>query len=642
MTASLQPVTIKVNSEKRKTELKKIENSVINIGSSYAKAFAYHYNEYKTVMEKLNLIRYGKIDEIMSDNNYSFSYFTVGPYYKKTKPSKLLAPDLNTNIFGPKEPIDVEEPPIFILKKSNHGMKSLSMNNDKSIEVRIPILSMVSYVLRNSLTFTKIYMRNSIDKMKQEYENRPSDHWSLFSKKNMLAALSHSPKPTGIENMYWYTKGFMSKHIYQNTNLKWTMDDFMEEIYLNRITFTQKRQITNLGCKILDDFITQTNEIFTHCSERYNKFPNGSVIYNNSFTTGKAQFTGIPLAIVKYNESDKSALAERFQIIATIYSWLGYDVAQSAIDMVTTFNFDPRDGDVGAYYFISHIPIIGTCKRGVDDTCTYGIGIGKTLPILLIILVALLILRCFLPPAADLFNYILIILGGSIFILSIGLTIAYGYNIACAQPGSATFLFGTIIPVTIAFPALPECAGKDLSNFMNSVVNAPCGLFDWLTPLLKNGSCIQCNQTKPLPTEFNSCMNFGFPTFSSVVANDIYTFAPSITNFLQTTCLDRGGCLWISPYSNLGNYKKAKTRSLTGILSFLVPSQSFIDQKNSTQIAPCNYILWPTRISWIIIALLSFVAIMYVLLPVLLYTATQIYVIFLQLFNIYYVFQIRS
>jgi hypothetical protein len=287
----------------------------------------------------------------------------------------------------------------------------------------------------------------------------------------------------------------------------------------------------------------------------------------------------------------------------------------------------------------------------VDDTCTYGVGLVKGLLVGLILVGILILLYIVFAPLGNMTVNVIILLGGFYFILSIVLTIAYGYNTACLEPGGSTLLFGYIIPVTLALPALPECAGLDVSEALDDLANSPCGLSESLGSLILNGSCISCNSSGATifgnsPNEFQNCANYGFPTFTSVIANEFYNLCPSCVRWLNGTCLVRGGCLFPSTRTNLANYQLYKLPKVTGVLSFLIPSNSYINSLQNTtspfyqQNNTClSYVLWPTIIAWFIILAFALLIIGYIVLPIL---GTVLLGIFLMVYRTAYLFYILS
>lgn len=601
---------------------------VMRVAQSYTKAFSTQYTAYKNLVQSIKKIGEGRIGELMDRVGHNFTDIGMG--------KSLLQHNHLDGILGPRSSFDYEKPPIFFIpaynKKRGHHQ-----------EPRIPIVSMANYLYKNIPKFAYIYVSGGIGKIKESYGKRPNDHWTVFKKENIFSNAISSPQQTSWEKIYSYTKYTAERF---RGPMNWPLDEFIKEVELGR-NLTQKRA-TPLGCKIVDKFVDETVSIFQYCAQRYYILPNGTIGYNTTFVKSLPRFIPIPLATVPYNASAPSGAAKAFPIINTFYSAVGYDVLETIVSMLETVNADPREGNIGFLYFIYHSPFIGKCIRGVDDTCTFGYGIGKALFIGLVLTLILFFLYLFMAPAANMIVNLIILLGGVSFILSMMLTIAYGYNIACGQPGGTTFLFGTVIPITYKIPALPECAGPDFANTFNNLNSSECGFFSSSLKLLTlNSTCQDCNTPKTGASEFQNCQSFGYPSFTNILANDIYVYFPALTRFINTSCFGRGGCLSPSTSQNLGNYQMRGLTKSVGSLSFLIPSNDFVNNYVPSsgfgqQYAACSDWLWPSRISWIILIGVILFIFGFVVLPVIEIIARGILDIIRRLLNLIKVVSISN
>ena len=272
-------------------------------------------------------------------------------------------------------------------------------------------------------------------------------------------------------------------------------------------------------------------------------------------------------------------------IINAMNYLLGFDVPETALTFLEQNNDNPFNGSVGLYFFSRRagIPFFSDpCDRDQDLRCLLGFGLPKGLLYGTILTVAVAVVVWILfPSVAGILNAILLLLffGGvsGFWIYSVS-AFSWGYSVKCVTAPSSLIL-GVIFPFVPILPALPECAGDEVSSLLNSVFR-PC-YFDLFGPgsTLDGNTCPTC----PNKLDFPDCQSMGFSNLISVVGYNFVQWFPNVSSFLNGTCLVRGNCFaFFSP----------DAPQMNGVLQFLVPTLPLYNTTQSS-IDMCTYITAP-------------------------------------------------
>lgn len=329
--------------------------------------------------------------------------------------------------------------------------------------------------------------------------------------------------------------------------------------------------------------------------------------------------------LILYNASSNS-------ILNPLYQWIGYDIVASLGSFFTNVETDPYDESnnqsvpVGFYFFFRHMPFFwGKCERGVDDRAVVGMGIGKATVYLLLGVVGIsLILYYIWPPLGSVYTTILVFLGLS-GIVSIWLTMAWTYNVVCfSSSGGNAIILGAIFNRLQQIPTLPEYAPTDIQNAIETIFNSSCGFVDYAYLLLNReppspSACTLCNPDGSVDEdkEFNSCTSYEdihLKDYLTLVQMEIYALVPGLVQFLNKTCLVRGGCFSLSGNMNVNSPKISRTANEPGELaSLILPPTAITTLKegNTTtsgqRLKACRSLLLITRVSlWYSIAVAFF------------------------------------
>jgi hypothetical protein len=388
-------------------------------------------------------------------------------------------------------------------------------------------------------------------------------------------------------------------------------------------------------------------EIFSYCSNRYFISPTGLIKYNQTYVDSLPRLQPLQITIVPYNASSSS-------LLNSLNYLLGFDVVDTVFEFVTNVN-QPYDFDtnqvqpVGLYYFLRHLPGVGRCTRGFDDRAIVGIGIGPAIIwTLAIIILVPMFFTLIWSPLGTFWMTVLMLIGFS-GIVSLTLTVAWGYNLPClTNNGGTAIILGEVFNILLAIPTLPEYAPYDIINTLNSIFNSSCGFFTNAYLLLSPEppspqNCSLCNSdgTADPSKKFKSCTSFKdirITDYLELVKIELYSLLSPVVIFLQNSCLVRGGCFTFTTKYNINNQNAPKIPQNQGILSFIIiePEQIKLltTDSNSTsglRLATCREVLWVSRIMLWIAIIIGLWIIVFLIFPFLVTVIIQV-LLFLQTF----------
>lgn len=288
-------------------------------------------------------------------------------------------------------------------------------------------------------------------------------------------------------------------------------------------------------CALLDELLSETRNIFEFCYQVR--------ILNNTDFIEPVDNTSLCVAPLDPNNTyvswyNETGLAEG-TILRTVVDWLnelaGCDVLLSPATYLFELNNDPQAGPTG--FLFDFLPLYGRCDRDAHLLCQKGYGVGAGLVAAAVATGGVLVVLAFVaPPLASIWNFGLGLLGVSTIALAVFTNVAWGYSWRCAgSPGG--LLTSYVLPISVPTFLLPECAARDVKEFVDSFF--PDGCWPFLEPLVVNGTvaCPTCPQT----VQLNGCATFGitsggaaFGYFAELVgAGDVIRIVAEVLPFLD-------------------------------------------------------------------------------------------------------------
>lgn len=347
-------------------------------------------------------------------------------------------------------------------------------------------------------------------------------------------------------------------------------------------------------CAIVELLANETVAIFDLCYQRL--IGNGTAII--SAPTNDLGLLALPAP------GERTGVALVDMLLAALEQLLGFDLIGSILAFLTTTNMDPDAGPIGLLAFI---PIVSRCDRELHLQCRFGFGVPIGLLAALIATIAVpLALYTFFPCGAGLWSIVVNFVTIWGLFLIVFAYVAWGYNPNCIMTPQNT-LSSLLLPISIPLPLLPECAARQLRDFVKMfLVECLYTIFPaWLQAGIVPGTplCPVC----PDRIDLNDCRDdaFNFDDAGDLLSYLLAQIVPSISSFLSTTCLVRGGCFF-----GLGVVPGENSGLLAGLIG-APPVANVTTNVTAAALHECAARSAPLALGYIGIAVLAAVAAVY-------------------------------
>jgi hypothetical protein len=173
--------------------------------------------------------------------------------------------------------------------------------------------------------------------------------------------------------------------------------------------------------------------------------------------------------------------------------------------------------------------------------CTFGVGLEEGLKRALILTAVLGVVSWFLfPPIAGIITGVIVTAGWIVFFLTMTMSFSWFFNPYCML-SPQTLIYSLLFPNFPVLPMVPVCAAEEIRNLLEKYIVA-CSdflLINFFDHLSDAG--IECRSC-PYKYELYDCDSFGFVTQSTVVGYFLQRYWPNGNDYLNQTCLVKGGC----------------------------------------------------------------------------------------------------
>lgn len=304
------------------------------------------------------------------------------------------------------------------------------------------------------------------------------------------------------------------------------------------------REGTCLDCKIVEIFVSSVYEYVQFCR----------ALDNNDTSVIKLGAHGKDIIKVFYNNDttgpDDLPWNTSDVFLDTIGKLLFVDILPKITDInipatIAYFfhnqNLNPFKDYIGAlFYFrrLVHVPWLRSgCNRDIDLQCTFGHGLEEGIRrSALIVFILFIVSYLLLPPLGGVIN---ILVGGIGFVLFFHLVLSQSwfYNVYCISSPTA-IIYTLLFPMFPVLPLFPRCAAEQIYDLLTKYIK-PC--YD-LPPSLTtdNITCPVC----PNKLNVTICEDYGFIDQFTQVGFLLQRYALPVNDYLNSTCLVKGGCLF--------------------------------------------------------------------------------------------------
>lgn len=295
------------------------------------------------------------------------------------------------------------------------------------------------------------------------------------------------------------------------------------------------RESACLDCIVVEDFIAAAVDIVLYCV----------ALENNDTSVIRTPRENVTLIeIVDRNETESLELYDDvlsdliFNQLLPLFTDI--DIGSTIVKFISNTNQDPFDGPLGLLFWVRNSGILPyqSCNRDINLSCTFGVGLRDGLIYATIIILILSVVMQFLfPPIGGIIDSVVSIVGWVILWLFLVVSISWFYNLSClATPQSLLTLF--VFPISIPLPMFPVCAVREIVDLLNEIIVECIPIPVELTA--NNETCPVCDEK----LELVSCKELGFTNQFTQIGFILQFYAPGVSDYLNTTCLVQGGCLF--------------------------------------------------------------------------------------------------